>query len=56
MFEAYPKQEISGTTLDSSSIMMYPIPASWVNPPSKPVGLNAKLSTTDKAFMKKAYP
>jgi serralysin len=56
MFEAYPKQEISGTTLDSSSIMMYPIPASWVNPPSKPVGLNAKLSATDKAFMKKAYP
>jgi hypothetical protein len=56
MFEAYPKQEIMGTQMDNSSIMMYPIPASWVNPPSRPVGLNATLSATDKAFIKKAYP
>lgn len=56
MFEAYPKQEIQGTTTDPSSIMMYPLPASWVKPPSTPVGLNAKLSATDKTFIKKAYP
>jgi len=56
MFEAYPKQEIEGTTIDDKSIMMYPIPASWVNPPSQPVGLNDDLSANDKAFIKKAYP
>jgi serralysin len=56
MFETYPKQAIQGTMTDPSSIMMYPLPASWVNPPSQPVGLNTNLSTTDKAFIKKAYP
>ena len=56
MFEAYPKQEIKGTTTDPGSIMMYPLPASWVKPPTAPVGLNANLSATDAAFIKKAYP
>jgi serralysin len=56
MFETYPKQQIQGTATDPSSIMMYPLAASWVNPPSQPVGMNASLSATDKAFIKKAYP
>jgi serralysin len=56
MFEAYPQQEIEGTTLDPKSIMMYPLPASWVKPPTQPVGLNAILSVKDKSFIKKAYP
>lgn len=56
MFATYPKQEIQGTATDPTSIMMYPIPASWVNPPSQPVGMNNTLSATDKAFIKKAYP
>lgn len=56
MFEAYPRDEIDGTKIDKTSIMMYPIPASWVTDPSQAVGLNSTLSTTDKAFIKKAYP
>ncbi|HEX8224272.1 MAG TPA: hypothetical protein VF605_10700 [Allosphingosinicella sp.] len=56
MFETYPPQKIRGTATDPSSIMMYPIPASWVNPPSQPVGLNSTLSATDREFIKKAYP
>lgn len=56
MFETYPKQDIQGTKLDPSSIMMYPIPASWVTDPRHAVGLNSGLSAIDKAFIKKAYP
>ncbi len=37
MFEAYPAAEIDGTKLDKTSIMMYPIPASWVTDPSQVV-------------------
>ena len=55
MFETYPKQEIQGTQLNSSSIMMYPIPASWVTDPKQAVGLNSKLSATDQTFIKKTY-
>jgi hypothetical protein len=55
MFEKYPKDDIDGTTLDRSSIMMYPIPASWLLE-GEPVGMNADLSDTDKEFIKKAYP
>ena len=56
MFATYPRQEIQGTATDPTSIMMYPLPASWVKPPSTPVGLNSNLSATDKSFIKKAYP
>ena len=56
MFETYPRQEIEGRRSIPTSIMMYPLPASWVKPPSTPVGLNSNLSATDKSFIKKAYP
>lgn len=56
MFEAYPREVIDGTSIDKTSIMMYPIPASWVTDPSQAVDLNATLSDTDKIFIKKAYP
>lgn len=56
MFNAHPLHQIEGTPVDPASIMMYPIPASWVNPPSQPVGLNSVLSAQDTAFIKKAYP
>jgi serralysin len=56
MFEAYPMHDIEGTPVDPASIMMYPLPASWVKPPSKPVGLNSTLSSTDKTFVHKEYP
>src|ERR1044072_6956404 len=55
MFEQYPPNEIDGTTLDRHSIMMYPIPASWILK-GESVGLNADLSPADKDFIKKAYP
>jgi serralysin len=55
MFQAYPKDVIDGTELDRTSIMMYPIPASWVTDPSQAVGLNSQLSATDKKYIKKAY-
>ena len=55
MFEQYPPNDINGTTLDRKSIMMYPIPASWITA-GDPVGLNAELSTADKTFIKQQYP
>jgi hypothetical protein len=55
MFEKYPRNEIDGTTLDRKSIMMYPLPASWILS-GDPVGLNDDLSDKDKEFIKKKYP
>lgn len=55
MFDQYPSNEIAGTKLDRSSIMMYPIPTSWLLE-GESIGLNADLSPEDKAFIKKAYP
>jgi len=55
MFEQYPPNDIEGTRLDRDSIMMYPLPASWILE-GDPVGLNAELSANDKDFIKKAYP
>jgi serralysin len=55
MFEKYSPNDIDGTTLDRQSIMMYPLPASWLLE-GDPVGLNGDLSPADRAFIKKAYP
>lgn len=55
MFEAYPSNEIAGTTLDWHSIMMYPIAASWTLDGSS-AGLNDDLSGTDKTFIQQQYP
>ncbi len=55
MFEVYPPNEVDGTTLDTTSIMMYPIPASW-RTDSQSSNLNTDLSQTDKVFIKKMYP
>lgn len=56
MFDAYSKDETNFTTVDPTSIMMYPIPASWVMDPKFAAGLNADLSPTDKAFIHTQYP
>jgi len=56
MFEAYSKDETNYTAVDTTSIMMYPIPASWVTDPKFAAALNTGLSATDKAFIKKQYP
>lgn len=55
MFEAFPPNEIAGTKLDPSSIMMYPIPASWTLDGTSS-GVNDDLSDTDKKFIRKQYP
>ncbi len=55
MFEKYPPNEIAGTTLNSTSIMMYPIPKSWTLD-GKSAGLNTDLSATDRTFIKQQYP
>lgn len=54
MFEAYPSNEVAGTTLDWHSIMMYPIPASWTLDGSS-VGLNSDLSEKDRTFIQQQY-
>ena len=56
MFEAYAKTETNFTAVDVKSIMMYPIPATWVTDPKYAAGLNADLSPTDKSFVHKQYP
>jgi serralysin len=55
MFEAYKKNAVNGTGLDKASIMMYPIPATWVTDPKYAVGLNDNLSPADKKFIHQQY-
>lgn len=55
MFDPYAKDETNYTNLDPSSIMMYPIPATWTTDGFS-VGLNSSLSKTDKQFIRKQYP
>jgi hypothetical protein len=55
MFEPYARSETNFTSLDRSSIMMYPIPASWTLDGFS-VGLNSDLSANDKKFIQAQYP
>ena len=55
MFEPYKAKETNFTATDADSIMMYPIPASWTLD-GYTVGLNSKLSPTDKKFIHAQYP
>ena len=54
MFQAYAEDETSFTRLDPSSIMMYPIPASWTLDGFS-AGLNADLSPLDRQFIRQMY-
>jgi serralysin len=54
MFDAYPPNEIAGTKLDATSIMMYPLPKSWTLDGTS-AGMNRELSATDKVFIKQQY-
>lgn len=56
MFDAYAKSETNYTSVDTKSIMMYPIPASWVTDPKFIAGFNDDLSPTDRTFILKQYP
>jgi len=55
MFEPYEKSQTNFTALDPSSIMMYPLPASWTLDGFS-VGLNSDLSATDRKFIQTEYP
>lgn len=55
MFDTYPPNQIDRTSLDTTSIMMYPVPASW-RTDGLSSGLNTDLSAADRTFIKKAYP
>jgi serralysin len=55
MFRYYPEEDITGTNLDSTSIMMYPIPAAWTLGGFS-AGLNSTLSDSDKGLIRTAYP
>jgi len=54
MFEVYPPNQIAGTKLDSTSIMMYRIPKAWTNDGTSSE-FNDKLSDIDKTFIRKQY-
>ena len=54
MFEPYAKREVNATKVDGSSIMMYPIPATWTTDGFS-AGLNTALSDADRAFIKAQY-
>jgi hypothetical protein len=47
-------EDVNATTLDPTSIMMYPIPASWTQNGFS-TGLNSDLSDTDRKFIRKQY-
>ena len=55
IFARYDPATLESTPTDPESIMMYPIPASWTTDGFS-VGLNGELSSTDRDFIKKAYP
>lgn len=51
----YTGNQFRGTAFDASSIMQYPVPPTLTTNGFS-VGWNAKLSTTDIAFLKQVYP
>ena len=55
IFDAYPPNVIDRTTLDTTSIMMYPVPVAW-RTDGRSADLNTELSATDRIFIKKMYP
>lgn len=55
LFEPMPSEAIDGSTLDTTSIMMYEVPAHW-RTDGYSAGFNTELSPTDKTFICKLYP
>lgn len=56
MFAIYTIDQVDATAVDPKSIMMYPIPKSWVKDPKFVAGLNTDLSPTDKTKIHSLYP
>ena len=55
MFKRYEKEELDATSLDSDSIMMYPIPKAWTLDQFS-AGLNGEISEKDKQLIRSVYP
>lgn len=55
IFKIYDPSGVESTSTDPESIMLYPIPASWTTDGFS-AGLNKELSSTDKEFIRTAYP
>jgi serralysin len=55
VFQAQAESETNFSQMDTDSIMMYPIPASWTIDGFSAT-LNDELSETDKAFIREEYP
>ncbi|EMY34398.1 hypothetical protein D477_009875 [Arthrobacter crystallopoietes BAB-32] len=55
IFRKYSAGDVTGTDTDKDSIMMYPIPQSWTLDGFS-ADLNSGLSSTDKEFIRSAYP
>jgi hypothetical protein len=55
MFDNYDPAKVTATTVDSQSIMMYPIPKTWTLDGFS-AGLNRDLSPTDKQLIHRVYP
>jgi serralysin len=55
VFKKYAPEEIIGTEVDNTSIMMYPIPAAWTLDGFSS-GFNTDLSARDKELIRECYP
>ena len=55
IFKKYDENAVTASDVDSTSIMMYPIPKAWTLDGFS-AGLNSELSATDKAIIGIAYP
>ena len=55
MFAKYDPAKVTATGVDSTSIMMYPIPKAWTLDGFS-ADLNSDLSPSDKALIHKVYP
>jgi Astacin (Peptidase family M12A) len=56
LFAKYAKTITQFSAFDRDSIMLYPIAKEFVTDPNFAVGMNTKLSDTDKKFMAQIYP
>jgi hypothetical protein len=55
MFKKYAPEDLTATTMDSKSIMLYPIPSRWTLDGFS-AGFNGELSDQDKDLIRRAYP
>ncbi len=55
IFKAFTESQVHSTGLDIYSIMIYPIPSTWLLD-GQPIPFNTELSAKDKQFIREQYP